>query len=55
MVGSSATVGSSGPGAQLGRGKGRGEASTPDYANPYPRIFALDRQRVTVPPAGMNR
>ncbi|MCD7459685.1 hypothetical protein HAX54_041642 [Datura stramonium] len=65
MVGSSALVGPSGPGAQLGRGqgpsgqgaqlgrgKGRGEAATPDYAYPHPRMFALDSQRVIEPPAG---
>ncbi|MCE3216383.1 hypothetical protein HAX54_006313 [Datura stramonium] len=52
VVGSSAPAGLSGAGAQLGRGKGRGKATTSDYACPHPHIFALVSQRVTEPPAG---
>ncbi|MCE5166430.1 hypothetical protein HAX54_019363, partial [Datura stramonium] len=52
VVGSFAPAGPSGQGAQLGRWKGIGEDVTPYYAYPHPRIFALDSQRVTEPPAG---
>ncbi|MCD9561138.1 hypothetical protein HAX54_020112 [Datura stramonium] len=52
VAGLSTPAGPSGPEAQLGLGQGRGEASTPDYAYPYPNIFALDSQRVTEPPVG---
>ncbi|MCD7446333.1 hypothetical protein HAX54_004321, partial [Datura stramonium] len=52
VAGSYAPAGLSGPGAQLGQGPGRGEAATLDYSYPHPRVFALDSQRVTEPPAG---
>ncbi|MCE5166760.1 hypothetical protein HAX54_025898, partial [Datura stramonium] len=52
VVQSFAPAGPSGPGEQLDRGQGRGEATTPDYAYPHPHIFALDSQGVIEPPAG---